>query len=585
MGKIWRISGPVIIAEDMRGSQVYEVVEIGEERLNGEIIGLEQDKAVIQVYEDTVGLTVGERVTGTGEILMVELGPGLVGNIYDGVQRSLVSMKGEVGDFLRRGVHTHALDREKKWHFTPVIEPGTRVGEGDIIGTVQETGLIEHRIMVPVGLSGVIDSIAEGDYTVEETAYVLEMEGGPRELALMQRWPARKPRPYRKRFDPQDLLVTGTRIMDYLFPLALGGKAAIPGGFGTGKTVTLQQMARWSQTHLNIYVGCGERGNEMADVLHSFKELKDPATGRYLQEKEIFIANTSNMPVVAREISIFIGITMAEYYRDMGYDILLVADSTSRWAEAMREIGARLEETPGEEGFPTYLGSRLSAFYERSGRVECLGSPNRTGSATVIGAVSPPGADFSEPVTQNTLRIVDALYSLDVALANRRHFPTINWLQSYSRYADSVDRWWARVSPEYTEVRNQALITLQKEAELEEIVRLVGPEALPEKDKMLLLIARMIREDFLQQSAYHPVDTYSQPERSHMMLSAIMKFADHARELSEGGVPVSEIGSSKIKQRISRMKDVPHDEIGPYVDSILKDMATGEAAGLEGRYA
>ncbi|MFY9399145.1 MAG: V-type ATP synthase subunit A [Desulfomonilia bacterium] len=585
MGKIWRISGPVIIAEDMRGSQVYEVVEIGEERLNGEIIGLEQDKAVIQVYEDTVGLTVGERVTGTGEILMVELGPGLVGNIYDGVQRSLVSMKDKVGDFLRRGVRTHALDRRKKWRFTPSVEPGTRVEEGDIIGTVQETGLIEHRIMVPVGLSGVIDSIAEGDYTVEETVCVLKTEDGSKELTLMQRWPARKPRPYRQRFDPQDLLVTGTRIIDYLFPLALGGKAAIPGGFGTGKTVNLQQMARWSQTQLNIYVGCGERGNEMADVLYSFKELKDPATGRYLQEKEIFIANTSNMPVVAREISIFIGITMAEYYRDMGYDILLVADSTSRWAEAMREIGARLEETPGEEGFPTYLGSRLSAFYERSGRVECLGSPKRTGSATVIGAVSPPGADFSEPVTQSTLRIVDALYSLDVALANRRHFPTINWLQSYSRYADSVDRWWSRVSPDYPEVRNQALITLQKEAELEEIVRLVGPEALPEKDKLLLLIARMIREDFLQQSAYHPVDTYSPPERSHQMLSTIMRFADYARELSESGVPVSEIGSSKIRQRISRMKDVPHDEIGPYADSILRDMAAGESAGLEGRDA
>jgi len=582
MGKIWRISGPVIIAEDMRGSQVYEVVEIGEERLNGEIIGLEQDKAVIQVYEDTVGLTVGEKVTGTGEILMAELGPGLVGNIYDGVQRSLVTMKDEVGDFLHRGVRTYALDREKKWRFIPVVKAGAQVEGGDVIGTVQETGLIEHRIMVPPGMSGVIDAIEEGDYTVEETVALLKSNGKTWPLTLMQRWPARKPRPYKRRFDPQDLLVTGTRVIDYLFPLALGGKAAIPGGFGTGKTVNLQQMARWSQTQLNIYVGCGERGNEMADVLQSFKELKDPATGRYLQEKEIFIANTSNMPVVAREISIFIGITMAEYYRDMGYDILLVADSTSRWAEAMREIGARLEETPGEEGFPTYLGSRLSAFYERSGRVECLGSPGRIGSATVIGAVSPPGADFSEPVTQSTLRIVDALYSLDVALANRRHFPTINWLQSYSHYVDSVNAWWEKVSPDYTEVRNQALITLQKEAELEEIVRLVGPEALPENDKLLLLIARMIREDFLMQSAYHPVDTYSNPKRSHLMLSTIMKFSDFARGLAEEGMMVSEISASRIKQRISRMKDVPDDEIDQYVDSIRQDMAGGAASLGEG---
>ncbi|MGB3999272.1 MAG: V-type ATP synthase subunit A [Desulfomonilia bacterium] len=582
MGKIWRISGPVIIAEDMRGSQVYEVVEIGEERLNGEIIGLEQDKAVIQVYEDTVGLTVGEKVTGTGEILMAELGPGLVGNIYDGVQRSLVTMKDEVGDFLHRGVRTYALDREKKWHFIPAMKAGAQVEGGDVIGTVQETGLIEHRIMVPPGMSGVIDAIEEGDYTVEESIALLKSNGKTWPLTLMQRWPARKPRPYKRRFDPQDLLVTGTRVIDYLFPLALGGKAAIPGGFGTGKTVNLQQMVRWSQTQLNIYVGCGERGNEMADVLQSFKELKDPATGRYLQEKEIFIANTSNMPVVAREISIFIGITMAEYYRDMGYDILLVADSTSRWAEAMREIGARLEETPGEEGFPTYLGSRLSAFYERSGRVESLGSPGRIGSATVIGAVSPPGADFSEPVTQSTLRIVDALYSLDVALANRRHFPTINWLQSYSHYVDSVNAWWEKVSPDYTEVRNQALITLQKEAELEEIVRLVGPEALPENDKLLLLIARMIREDFLMQSAYHPVDTYSNPKRSHLMLSTIMKFSDFARGLAEEGMMVSEISASRIKQRISRMKDVPDDEIDQYVDSIRQDMAGGAASLGEG---
>ena len=572
MGKIWRVSGPVVIADDMRGSQVYEVVDVGDERLTGEIIGLEGNKAVIQVYEDTVGLRVGEPVAGTGEILMVELGPGMVGNIYDGVQKSLVTMMDDIGDFLIRGTRTAALDREKKWKFTPTVKAGDPVSEGDIIGSVPETGLIEHKIMIPIGIQGTIAEIFEGDFTIEETIAVLEYEGEKKSLTMMQRWPARKPRTYKKRFNPEDLLVTGTRIMDYLFPLALGGKAAIPGGFGTGKTVTLQQMARWSQTQLNIYVGCGERGNEMADVLHSFKQLRDPATDRLLQEKEIFIANTSNMPVVAREISIFLGITMAEYFRDMGYDVLLVADSTSRWAEAMREIGARLEETPGEEGFPTYLGSRLSAFYERSGRVECTGKPSRMGSATVIGSVSPPGADFSEPVTQATLRIVDALYSLDVALANKRHFPTINWLQSYSLYTDSVDKWWQKISPDYTEIRNKSLITLQHEAELEEIVRLVGPEALPEDDKLVLLAARMIREDFLMQSAYHPVDTYSTPERAHKMLSTIIKFYDIAKEMADSGMLVSEISSSGIVPRISRMKDVPNEEFDDFIKNLWSDM-------------
>ncbi len=581
MGKIWRISGPVVIAEEMRGSQVYEVVDVGDARLTGEIIGLEQDKAVIQVYEDTVGLRVGEPVVGTGEILMVELGPGMVGNIYDGVQRSLITMMEDIGDFLVRGTRTHALDREKKWHFTPTVKAGDSLNEGDIIGTVQETGLIEHKIMVPIGVQGKVLEIKEGDFTIEEAVALLEHNGKEIPLTMMQRWPARKPRIYRNRFNPEDLLVTGTRIIDYMFPLALGGKAAIPGGFGTGKTVTLQQMARWSQTHLNIYVGCGERGNEMADVLYSFKKLRDPTTNRLLQEKEIFIANTSNMPVVAREISIYLGITMAEYFRDMGYDVLLVADSTSRWAEAMREIGARLEETPGEEGFPTYLGSRLSSFYERSGRVECIGAPQRMGSATVIGSVSPPGADFSEPVTQATLRIIDALYSLDVALANKRHFPTINWLQSYSLYADSVDKWWNKLSPDYSDVRSRALILLQEEAELEEIVRLVGPEALPEDDKLLLLVTRMIREDFLMQSAYHPVDTYSTPERSHKMLSTIMKFYDLAKELSESGMLVSEISASKLVPRISRMKDIPYEEFDAYLEGLGTDM--GKAAiGQEG---
>jgi len=572
MGEIWKISGPVVIAEDMRGSQVYEVVDVGEARLTGEIIGLEEDKAVIQVYEDTVGLRVGEPVEGTGEILMVELGPGLVGSIFDGVQRSLVTMIEDIGDFLERGVRAFPLDRNKRWQFTPSIKAGDQVEEGDIIGTVPETGLIEHRIMIPIGIKGKVLEISEGGYTVEEPVAIVECEGERKKTTLMQRWPARKPRLYKQRLDPENLLVTGTRIIDYVFPLALGGKAAIPGGFGTGKTVTLQQMARWAQTQLNIYVGCGERGNEMADVLHSFKQLKDPNTGKLLQEKEIFIANTSNMPVVAREISIFIGITLAEYYRDMGYDVLLVADSTSRWAEAMREIGARLEETPGEEGFPTYLGSRLASFYERSGRVECKGNPSRMGSVTVIGAVSPPGADFSEPVTQSTLRIVEALYSLDVALANKRHFPTISWLTSYSLYADATNRWWSTVSPEWSETRDMALKILQKEAELEEIVRLVGPESLPEDDKLILLAARMIREDFLMQSAYHPVDTYTTPQRAHMMLSTIMKFYELAQEMSTSGTLVSDIASSKTLQSISRMKDVPNEDFDKYVHGIRSEI-------------
>jgi V/A-type H+-transporting ATPase subunit A len=572
MGEIWKISGPVVVAEGMRGSRVYEIVHVGEAKLSGEIIGLEEDRAVIQVYEDTVGLRVGEPVKGTGEILMVELGPGLVGSIFDGVQRSLVTMTEDIGDFLIRGAQTFPLDRNKKWHFTPSMKVGDRLEEGSIIGAVQETGLLEHRIMMPMGVKGILQEISEGDYTIEETVAVVDQEGEAKPIILMQRWPARKPRPYSKRLSPENVLVTGTRIIDYIFPLAMGGKAAIPGGFGTGKTVALQQLARWAQTQLNIYVGCGERGNEMADVLQSFRQLKDPNTGRLLQEKEIFIANTSNMPVVAREISIFIGITIAEYFRDMGYDILLVADSTSRWAEAMREIGARLEETPGEEGFPTYLGSRLASFYERAGRVVCKGNPSRTGSITVIGAVSPPGADFSEPVTQSTLRIVDALYALDVALANKRHFPTINWLTSYSLYTDAAEKWWNSVSPEWSQTMNGALKILQEEAELEEIVRLVGPEALPEEDKLILLTARMIREDFLMQSAYHPIDTFSIPKRTHLMLSMIMKFHEVARRWSTSGMPVSEIAASKILPRISRMKDVPPEKFEHYIGELKSEM-------------
>ena len=572
MGRIWRVSGPLVIADDMKGSQVYEMVEIGEEGLVGEIIGLEGNKAIIQAHEDTLGLRTGEVVRGTGRILSAELGPGLVGSIYDGLQKSLLTLAEDTGSFLKRGAKASALPRNKKWQFSPKVKVGDAVGEGAIIGTVPETGLIEHRIMVPIGIEGVVKEIYEGDYTVEQPVAWVEHNGEVRELTLMQEWPVRKPRPYKQRVDPSGLLTTGMRILDYMFPLALGGKAAVPGGFGTGKTVALQQLARWAQTHLNIYVGCGERGNEMSDVLHSFMRLREPHTGRLLQEKEIFIANTSNMPVVAREASIFVGITMAEYFRDMGYDILLVADSTSRWAEAMREMGGRLEEMPGEEGFPSYLGSRLSSFYERAGMVECLGSPQRRGSITVAGAVSPPGADFSEPVTQNTLRIVDALYALDVSLANKRHFPAISWLTSYSLYIDAVKDWWDKADPGWVDTRATALRILQQEAELEEIVRLVGPEALPEGDRLLLLIARMIREDFLQQSAYHEVDTYCTPAKAGLMLKTIIKFYELAQEMSNSGVRIESIHSSPIVYRISRMKDVPNDVFEQMAKELWSEM-------------
>jgi V/A-type H+-transporting ATPase subunit A len=556
----------------MKGSQVYEMVEIGPEALIGEIIGLEEDRAVIQAHEDTLGLEVGQKVAGTGRILTAELGPGIVGSIYDGLQKSLTDLVASGGTFLKRGAKAPALRRDRKWTFTPSVKKGDTVTGGDILGTVPETGLIEHRIMVPYGVSGTVQHIGKGDFTIEETIARVEQDGRKSELTLMQRWPVRKPRPYHKRLDPSRLLVTGMRIIDYMFPLALGGKGAIPGGFGTGKTVALQQLARWAQTQLNIYVGCGERGNEMADVLSSFKKLRDPGSDRLLLEKEIFIANTSNMPVVAREASIFVGITIAEYFRDMGYDVLLVADSTSRWAEAMREISGRLEEMPGEEGFPAYLGSSLSSFYERAGLVQCNGGPERMGSVTIAGAVSPPGADFSEPVTQHTLRIVDALYSLDVSLANRRHFPTINWLTSYSLYAEPVKAWWAEVAPDWSESRAAAMKVLQEEAGLEEIVRLVGPEALPERDKLVLLAARMLREDFLMQSAYHPIDTYCMPKRAHLMMKTILKFHGLAAEMVASGAAVSEIRSSPIVVRISRMKDIPNEEFEGKVAGLWSDM-------------
>ncbi len=574
VGRIWRISGPLVIAEGMSGSMVYEVVEVGEEALIGEIIGLEGDRAIIQVYEDTSGLTVGEKVVGTGHPLVAELGPGLVGAIYDGLQRPLKRIEDLVGPFITRGVRAPALPRDKKWHFKPLVKVGDVVSEGDIIGVVPETSLIEHRIMVPPGVRGEVKWIAsEGDYTVTEPIVTLRTGSGDTDLTMMQKWPVRKPRPYAKKLDPEELLVTGQRVLDYMFPLAKGGKAAIPGGFGTGKTVTLQQLAKWSDTQLNIYVGCGERGNEMADALHSFIKLTDPRTGKPLMEKAVFIANTSNMPVAARETSVFIGVTIGEYFRDMGYNVLMVADSTSRWAEAMREISGRLEEMPGEEGFPAYLGSRLAEFYERAGRVVALGKPERKGSLSIAGAVSPPGADFSEPVTQNTLRYVRVFWALDVALANRRHFPAINWLVSYSLYVDMVEKWWREnIAADWKEARTEAMKILQKEAELAEIVRLVGTEALPEEDKLVLEVARMIREDFLQQNAFHEIDTYCPPKKAHLMMKTILKFYQRGLEALKRGISVDEIKNLKVRARIARMKEIPNKDYEPIFKELWNEI-------------
>lgn len=566
VGRIYRIAGPLVVAEGLTGSMIYEVVEVGEEGLIGEIIGLQGDKAFIQVYEDTSGLTVGEKVVATGRLLSAELGPGLIGAIYDGLQRPEKAIAEVTKDiFIRRGMKVAALPRNRKWHFIPEksIKVGDKVEPNDILGFVQETPIVIHKIMVPPDVSGVIKWVApEGDYTVDEVIAVVERGNERFEIKMYQLWPIRKPRPYRRKLEPHEPLITGIRIIDYMFPLAKGGKGAIPGGFGTGKTVTLQQVTKWSHADIAIYVGCGERGNEMADALHSFRRLYDPRRKRPMMERSVFIANTSNMPVAARETSIFLGVTIGEYFRDMGYDVILVADSTSRWAEAMREISGRLEEMPGEEGFPAYLASRIAEFYERAGHVITLGRPERVGSLTIIGAVSPPGGDFSEPVTQSTLRYVQCLFALDYTLATRRHFPAINWLISYSQYIMFVNRWWdEKTGGEWSKFRAIAMSILQREAELADIVRLVGPEALPEEDKLTLEIARLVREGFLQQDAFDPNDSYSPPERDHVIMRAIMKFYEKAREAVSKGVPVAKIRELPVRLRIVKMKTYPTDEL------------------------
>ncbi|HOP75022.1 MAG TPA: V-type ATP synthase subunit A [Bacillota bacterium] len=577
-GRIIKVSGPLVVAEGMSDAKMYEVVRVSDKRLIGEIIELRGDKASIQVYEETSGLGPGEPVYLTGSPLSVELGPGLIEAIYDGIQRPLDVLVKKVGDRITRGVDVVALDRERKWDFVPTVQAGTMVQAGDVIGTVQETIVVTHKIMIPPGISGKLIEIKEGSFTVEETIARVETEAGIKDITMMQKWPVRQGRPYREKQAPFELMSTGQRVIDTFFPLAKGGTACVPGPFGSGKTVVQHQLAKWADADIIVYIGCGERGNEMTDVLMEFPELHDPRTGEALMKRTVLVANTSDMPVAAREASIYTGITIAEYYRDMGYSVAIMADSTSRWAEALREISGRLEEMPGEEGYPAYLGSRLADFYERAGRVICLGSDNRVGMLTAVGAVSPPGGDLSEPVTQATLRIVKVFWGLDSSLAYRRHFPAINWLNSYSLYTDRLAEYFSQtVSPEFNQARSEAMRILQEEAELEEIVRLVGVDSLSPKDQLTLETARSIREDYLHQNAFHEVDTYTSLKKQHLMLQAILTFDKVARIQMDEGVPLKKILSDPIREQIARIKYLSEDEKGKIEELIgtLKAKVSG----------
>jgi len=581
-GKIDNVAGPVVKATEMKGAKMYDLVRVGEEGLIGEIIELKEDQATIQVYEDTTGLQPNDKVVNTGMPLAVELGPGLITAIYDGIQRPLPDIMEKSGDFIARGVEAPAIDREAEWEFTPKVQKNDTVRGGDILGVVQETPVVEHRVMVPPDVrEATVTSIEEGSYTVEDTIAVLDVDGEQREVAMLQRWPVRKARPEKKKLPPSIPLINGQRIFDTFFPMAKGGTAAIPGGFGTGKTVSQHQLARWSDADIVIYIGCGERGNEMTEVLRDFPELKDPRTDEPLMNRTILIANTSNMPVAAREASVYTGITLAEYYRDMGYDVALMADSTSRWAEALREISGRLEEMPGEEGYPAYLASRLAGFYERAGRIKTIGSDDREGSLCIIGAVSPPGGDFSEPVTQNTLRIVKVFWALDSDLADRRHFPSVNWLRSYSLYLDRVQEWWSEhVGEEWLELRNEAMALLQREDELQEIIRLVGPDALPPSDRAVLEGAQIIREDFLQQNAYHEVDTFCPSEKQYEMLRIMLKYYHLVEGLASPTFDFDRVKKLDVRVRISRLGTVPNEEWEERFAEIAEQMEK-EIAALE----
>ena len=562
-GKISKIAGPLVVATGMREANMFDVVRVSDSKLIGEIIEMHGDRASIQVYEETSGLGTGEPVESTGEPLSVELGPGLIEGIFDGIQRPLEKIRELVGNSLVRGVEVPALDREKKWHFVPKVKAGDKVVGGDILGTVQETEIVEHRIMVKPGVVGTVKSIAEGDYTVTEQIGSIETANGEElPVTLMQKWPVRRGRPFEKKLAPNVPLVTGQRVVDTLFPIAKGGVAAIPGPFGSGKTVTQHQLAKWAEADIVVYIGCGERGNEMTDVLNEFPELIDPHTGKSLMERTVLIANTSDMPVAAREASIYTGITIAEYFRDMGYSVALMADSTSRWAEALREMSGRLEEMPGEEGYPAYLGSRLAQFYERAGRVISLGSDGREGALSVIGAVSPPGGDISEPVSQATLRIVKVFWGLDSALAYKRHFPAINWLTSYSLYADSLGSWFnENVSDEWTTLRARLMALLSDEASLDEIVKLVGMDALSPTDRLKMETARSIREDFLHQDAFHEVDTYSSLRKQYLMMKLILRFYDGSLDALKKGADIEKLVSIPSRESIGRFKYVPEKDI------------------------
>ena len=562
-GKISKIAGPLVVATGMREANMFDVVRVSDSKLIGEIIEMHGDRASIQVYEETSGLGTGEPVESTGEPLSVELGPGLIEGIFDGIQRPLEKIRELVGNSLVRGIEVPALDRDKKWHFVPKVKPGDKVVGGDILGTVQETEIVEHRIMVKPGVVGTVKAIAEGDYTVTEQIGSIETANGDElPVTLMQKWPVRRGRPFEKKLAPNVPLVTGQRVVDTLFPIAKGGVAAIPGPFGSGKTVTQHQLAKWAEADIVVYIGCGERGNEMTDVLNEFPELIDPHTGKSLMERTVLIANTSDMPVAAREASIYTGITIAEYFRDMGYSVALMADSTSRWAEALREMSGRLEEMPGEEGYPAYLGSRLAQFYERAGRVISLGSDGREGALSVIGAVSPPGGDISEPVSQATLRIVKVFWGLDSALAYKRHFPAINWLTSYSLYADSLGSWFnENVSDEWTTLRARLMALLSDEASLDEIVKLVGMDALSPTDRLKMETARSIREDFLHQLAFHEVDTYSSLRKQYLMMKLVLRFYDGSLDALKKGADIEKLVSIPSRESIGRFKYVPEKDI------------------------